>query len=52
MSEQDTDAVNRISDIIHELKRLQIEHGDIPVTSGETTSAWPEYNEEENRIEF
>lgn len=50
-----------INDIINELKRLQVEHGDIPCIKEEVQPpenapyylpAWPEYNEKENRIEF
>lgn len=47
-----------INDVINELKRLQIEHGDSDVVryeeyaSGKFESAWPVYNEKENRVEF
>jgi hypothetical protein len=51
---------NTITDIINELKRLQVEHGDISVVSLENDEgvlavpfpAWPIYNEKENRVEF
>jgi len=48
---------NTINDILNELKRLQVEHGDIPVVRVDKDdvgfeSAWPYYNEKQNRIEF
>ena len=49
---------NTVNDIINELKRLQIEHGDIPIVrfeehgSAKPEEAWPAFNEKENRIEF
>lgn len=48
-----------INDVINELKRLQVEHGDIPVvrfeeysTNDKLEAAWPVYNESKKRIEF
>jgi hypothetical protein len=47
-----------INDVINELKRLQVEHGNIEAVTLIGTepinarAAWPEYNEDKNRIEF
>lgn len=46
---------NKISDIINELKRLQVEHGDISsvvIVDSDPLPAWPSFNEKENRVEF
>lgn len=44
-----------ISDVINELKRLQVEHGNLPTIVHDDEKvfpAWPQYNEENNVIEF
>ncbi len=49
---------NTINDVINELKRLQVEYGDISTVrlggydDELTFPAWPKYNSEKNRIEF
>jgi len=50
---------NTINDIINELKRLQVEHGNLSVVRYEEEAgvethltAWPTFNEKGNIIEF
>lgn len=50
---------NTIQDIINELKRLQVEHGNLPTVRYEENAgieshltAWPTFNEKGNVVEF